>query len=131
MGFKSNGICAHTVAAAEQNHDLSSYLSWYCKVHSKKPVNLFNAAKHDMPAGAGCKGGKASRVRSRKRPQITGTISLSSTSTPELQHTNLQCSSKQFTLVDVAPTEVISGQAHQISPPPTQFSISTYHNVSL
>ena len=55
MSFKSNGICSHVVAVSERNGDLDFYLCNYKQAQSKKPINLFQAAKHDMPSGAGCK----------------------------------------------------------------------------
>ena len=56
MSFKSNGICSHIVAVSGRNGDLDFYLRNYKKEQSKKPINIFQAAEHDMPSGAGCKG---------------------------------------------------------------------------
>ena len=82
MSYKANSICAHTVAAAEANNDLASFLAWYTKAQGKKPVNLFQAAKHGMPAGAGRKGDKPKRLRPKKVNAIVDTVPLISSQSP-------------------------------------------------
>ena len=94
LNFKSIGICSHTVAAAESNHELSLYLTWYEKNKASKPTNLFQLAKHGMPAGAGCKGGKPKRSR-RKASSAQKMINaeLIHDSSPSVQYTVSQSTS--------------------------------------
>uniref|UniRef100_A0A1X7V9K3 Uncharacterized protein n=1 Tax=Amphimedon queenslandica TaxID=400682 RepID=A0A1X7V9K3_AMPQE len=79
--FKS-GTTPHLVkqfskSCSLKNGELQPYLFCYDNLHGKRPVNLFQAAKHDMPPGAGCKGRKPNCVRSRKSRPITKYIALS------------------------------------------------------
>ena len=54
--FKGYAICAHSIAAAEDNGDLKSFLNCItCK------PNLTAIASTGMPSGSGRKGGKAKR----------------------------------------------------------------------
>lgn len=53
--WRSLGICAHSVAAAEDNHNLYSFVTWFAK--AKKIPNLTQLTTSQMPAGRGRKGG--------------------------------------------------------------------------
>ena len=58
--FKGYSICAHVVAAAEDNGELASFLDCVkCK------PNLTAIASAGMPSGSGRKGGKPKRKRNR------------------------------------------------------------------
>ena len=59
----SSQLCSHTVAVAERNGDLSSFLQWYIK-YAKNP-NISTLAMSGLPRGRGRKGGKAKRQRNR------------------------------------------------------------------
>ena len=91
MNYKAINICSHTVATSQRNDDLEAFLTSYVAHNKKKPINLFQASKYDMPAGAGSKGGKPKRCRSNKRGSETVVDNNPSTSgsygTPS-QHNN-------------------------------------------
>lgn len=55
--WRSLGVCAHSVAAAEDNRELQLFVKWFSK--SKKIPNITKLATTEMPAGRGHKGGKA------------------------------------------------------------------------
>ena len=63
--WKSLGICAHSVAAAEDNHQLQFFIRWF--LNAKKVPNLTKLATAEMPAGRGCKGTKAPP---KKKPKM-------------------------------------------------------------
>ena len=63
--WKSLGICAHSVAAAEDNHELQFFIRWFLK--AKKVPNLTKLATAEMPAGRGRKGTKAPP---KKKPKM-------------------------------------------------------------
>ena len=65
LQHKSLALCSHTVAAAESNGDLQQFLKWYSKSRGKQPLNMTPLALQGMPAGAGRKGGRAPRKRTR------------------------------------------------------------------
>jgi len=52
--FKGFSICAHTVATAEVNGELRSFVTW---------TNLTSIALQEMPTGAGRKGGIAKKKK--------------------------------------------------------------------
>ena len=52
--WRSLNICAHVVAAAEDNQDLLMFVNWFIK--AKKSVNITKLATTNMPAGRGRKG---------------------------------------------------------------------------
>ena len=54
---RSLGICAHSVAATEDNKELQGSVQWYSK--AKKVPNITKLATAEMPAGWGHKGFKA------------------------------------------------------------------------
>jgi hypothetical protein len=83
MNYKSLAICSHTIAASETNGDLKEFLNYYHSQCKEKPINLFQAAKFDMPRGAGNKGGVPKRRRVKKATienptQVTSQSTLSS-----------------------------------------------------
>jgi len=61
--FKSINLCSHIVAAAESNSDLVEFVKQF-RTKPESGLNLMQIASHDIPAGAGCKNGKA-----RKKPK--------------------------------------------------------------
>ena len=63
--WRSLGICAHCVAAAEDNHELLLFVRWFMK--AKKVPNITKLATTEMPAGRGRKG---SRAPPKKRPKV-------------------------------------------------------------
>ena len=63
--WKSLGICSHTVAAAEDNCDLQSFVTWFAK---EKNPNITQLAMSQMPAGCGRKGGIPPRKRRKLVP---------------------------------------------------------------
>lgn len=52
--WRSLSVCAHAVAAAEDNGDLITYLTWFKK--AKKYLNITKLATTNMPAGRRRKG---------------------------------------------------------------------------
>jgi hypothetical protein len=56
LHYRSISICSHVVAVSQSNGDLHDFLQSSAK--SQMPPNLFQMAKHTMPAGAGKKGGR-------------------------------------------------------------------------
>ena len=63
--WKSLGICAHSVATAEDNQELQLFIHWYLK--ARKVPNLTKLATTEMPTGRGRKGSKAPP---KKKPRI-------------------------------------------------------------
>ena len=63
--WQSLAICAHSVAAAEHNHELLPFVRWFTK--AKKVPNITKLATTEMPAGRGRKG---SRAPPKKRPKM-------------------------------------------------------------
>ena len=55
----SSQLCSHTLALAEHNGDLLSFLQWYT-TYAKNP-NISTLAMSDLPHGRGRKGGRAKR----------------------------------------------------------------------
>ena len=64
--WNSLGICAHTVAVAEVNCELSRFVSWFCK--DKKKPSLTKLILTGMPEGTGRKGGKSAPQRRKRQP---------------------------------------------------------------
>ena len=60
------GICAHSVAAAEDNHDLQAYVNWFSK--AKKVPNVTKLATTEILAGCGRKGSVPPRKRKKLQP---------------------------------------------------------------
>jgi len=75
--FKSISLCSNVVAAAESNGDLSEFVNWFCSKHGSGP-NLMRIATHDMPAGAGRKGGKVpkKKVKAKQLPSDDNRVPL-------------------------------------------------------
>jgi hypothetical protein len=61
--FKGLGVCAHSVAVAEQNNKLPEYIEKLKK--NKKIPNISQLANATMPKGKGRKGGQCPRKRKR------------------------------------------------------------------
>ena len=59
--YKAFNICSHVVAAAENNHLLSSFIDYF----KRKVPNLSSLAKAGMPTGRGRKGGEPPRKRKK------------------------------------------------------------------
>lgn len=59
----SSQLCSHTLAVAERNGDLSSFLQWYT-TYAESP-NISTLAMSNLPRGRGRKGGRAKRQRNR------------------------------------------------------------------
>jgi len=55
--FKSIHLCSHTVVAAEINHELKAF------INAKSSCDSPNLGTHEMPAGAGHKGGKLAKKK--------------------------------------------------------------------
>ena len=87
-------------------------------MQGKKPVNLFQAAKHDMPAGAGCKGGKPNRVRRRKSQPITKIVSMSQ----EINVETAATASPGTTTPRSRASTLVEGQSSTMSPAITEMS---------
>ena len=64
--FKSIRLCSHIVAAAESNGDLIESVNWFGSKHGSGP-NLMRMVTHDIPAGAGCKNGKAPKKKAKPK----------------------------------------------------------------
>ena len=64
--WKSLGICSHSVAAAEDNCDLQSFVTWFAK--AKRVPNITRLATSQMPSGRGRKGGIPPRKRRKTVP---------------------------------------------------------------
>ena len=63
--WKSLGVCSHSVAAAQDNNDLSAYVEWLKK--AKRSPNLTKLVTTTMPKGRGQKGGGYAPPRKRKK----------------------------------------------------------------
>jgi len=63
LQWSSSQICSHTLAAAEVNGELISFIQWYT-VTGQEP-NITRLAQAGLPAGRGRKGGVPKRKRSR------------------------------------------------------------------
>jgi hypothetical protein len=70
-------IYSHAVATAEVNGNLTKFVEWYTKTHSCKSLNLFQASKHGMPAGAGYKERVKKPTKKRKKGPDTKTVPFS------------------------------------------------------
>ena len=62
--WKSLKVCSHTVAAAEDNHDLDAFIQWLKK--AKKVPNMTELVTTNMPKGRGRKACAPPRKRSKK-----------------------------------------------------------------
>lgn len=65
-----------SVAAAELNGELQKFLEFFSK---KQHISMFKLTTHGMPAGAGCKGGRAPKKKSHSSAQLTDENSVSLT----------------------------------------------------
>lgn len=72
--WQSLSICAHAVAAAEDNGDLITYVSWFKK--AKKSLNITKLATTNMPAGRGRKG-SLPPAKKKKKVAIKSRLSFS------------------------------------------------------
>ena len=63
LQWMSSQICSHTLAEAEHNGDLVSFLQWY--INSGQTPNISTLALSGLPRGRGQKGGKPKRQRSK------------------------------------------------------------------
>ena len=68
----SSKLCSHTVAAAQFCSKLHDFISWLSK--SKAKPNIGKLAKTGMPTGAGRKGGKPARKKSRTGSAVANFI---------------------------------------------------------
>ena len=59
----------HIVTAAEDNHDLHAFVTWFAK--AKKILNLTHLTTSQIPAGRGCKGGVSPRKKRKTVPADT------------------------------------------------------------
>ena len=64
--WRSLGICAHSVAAAEREGKLGLFVKWFKK--AKRVTNLTKLATTNMPCGRGRKGGVPPSRRKKKAP---------------------------------------------------------------
>ena len=64
--WRSLGICAHSVAAAEREGKLELFVKWFKK--AKRVTNLTKLATTNMPRGRGRKGGVPPSRRKKKAP---------------------------------------------------------------
>ena len=65
IAWTSSGICSHSIAVAEVNHDLHTFLQWYNM--SETEPNISSLAMAGLPSGRGRKGGVPRRKRSLKK----------------------------------------------------------------
>jgi hypothetical protein len=86
--FKSLGLCSHTVAASHSNGDLARFLKHFNL--SKGSPNLFQMAKHGMPQGAGKKGGRLPRKKTKAVIPLTTTVVPTTTVTVEVPERHQQ-----------------------------------------
>lgn len=71
LNWSSSQLCSHSIAVAELNSDLLSFLSWY-NASSVQP-NITTVAMAGLPVGRGRKGGTKrtrSRTTERKAPEV-------------------------------------------------------------
>ena len=66
--WKSMGVCSHSVAAAQDNNDLVTFIEWMKK--TKRSPNLTKLLVAKMPKGRGQKGGVPPRKRKKKVTQV-------------------------------------------------------------
>ncbi len=72
LNWVSSGLCSHSLAVAEMNGDVVTFLNWY-KSSTEQP-NITSVAMTGLPSGRGRKGGNPKRVRSRdkkKAPEMS------------------------------------------------------------
>ena len=81
--FRLLGICSHTVSAAEINGELEDFVKSYCARRVKQPPNLTKLAKHGLPSGAGCKGGRPPKKKVSQSKHV-----LTDENRVPLQHDN-------------------------------------------
>lgn len=67
-------ICSHTLACAQRNGDLASFLHWYVQ-YAENP-NISTLAMSGLSSGRGRKPGKAKRQRSRKETPLVDNYTL-------------------------------------------------------
>ena len=65
LNWVSSKLCSHSLAVAELNNDLVTFLEWY-KNSSDHP-NITSVAMASLSSGRGCKGGVPKRKRCRKK----------------------------------------------------------------
>ena len=65
IAWTSSGICSHSIAVAEVNHDLHTFLQWYNM--SETEPNISSLAMAGLPSGRGRKGGVPRHKQSLKR----------------------------------------------------------------
>ena len=72
LPWKSSKICAHTVAVAEKNGELLTFLQWY--IRTNQEPNITSLAMSGLPSGRGRKGGVPKRKRSvadgKRQPEV-------------------------------------------------------------
>ena len=64
--YKGFSICSHTVATAQANRELRSFVDWF--VHQNRKPNLSEIAHEGMSKGVGRKGGAPKRKRTHRAP---------------------------------------------------------------
>lgn len=122
--WKSLGICSHSVAAAEDNSDLQSFVTWFAK--AKKVPNITQLATSQMPAGRGRKGSVPPRKR-RKTIPVESRKSLSDilpSYVPTQDHANISHSSHQNPSQEPVSTVSISVPSHSPSVSHTNVSVT-------
>ena len=99
----SSQLCSHTLAVAEHNGDLLSFLQWYTTC-AKNP-NISTLAMSDLPRGRGRKGGRAKRQRTRNcNPPLIDNVTVR----PGMQ-TSVNSDVRFGTLVNVSHDNVTVG----------------------
>lgn len=138
---KSLALCSHTVAAAESNGDLQQFLKWYSKSRGKQPLNMTPLTLQGMPAGAGRKGGRAPRKRSRttliptdenRVPLTPSTKSTNGSVDSSPDKTGLQDSSACVNTSESLSTNTSVSNSSSLSIPPVCTPLpATYNRQSL
>ena len=112
--WRSLGICAHSVAAAEDNHELLLFVRWFTK--AKKVPNITKLATTEMPAGRDHKGSKAPP---KKRPKVQPESRIPFSVVSGVQGKRRYHESRTLPQAQVASTsfESVSHSSHSLSMP--------------
>ena len=72
LNWVSSGMCSHSLAVAQLNGDIITFLQWY-NASAQQP-NITSVAMTGLPPGRGRKGGKPKKVRNhheKRMPELT------------------------------------------------------------
>ena len=80
LNWVSSGICSHSLAVAQLNGDIITFLQWY-NASAQQP-NITSVAMTGLPPGRGRKGGKPKRVRNHHEKECPNRLFQDQSSKP-------------------------------------------------